>query len=103
MKFTVVFPSHESSDLSIGAVFKPCLVWVEGEREILNPHPSNPHYLAGDLQNLFKNTGIGKRIAGYINQVTVIVHSTGHGTYEYLALLMKDLRAEGFHVQIVYQ
>lgn len=39
MKFTLIFPSHEASDLSVGAVFASSLFWVVGEKELSNPHP----------------------------------------------------------------
>lgn len=103
MKFTIVFPSHESDHLSIGAVFVPCLVWMEGRSEILNPHRDNPHYLQGDIQCLFSKTDIQKRIAKYTKRVTVVAHSTGHGTSDYLTLLRQDLAKEGFEVEVVYQ
>lgn len=103
MKFTIVFPSHESSDFSIGAVFIPCLVWMEGRKQILNPHRENSHYVEGDLQNLFSKTDVRKRIEKHTNRVTVVAHSTGHGTDEYLSLLRKDLEKEDFEVEVVYQ
>ena len=103
MKFTIVFPSPESADLSIGAVFIPCLVWIEGKHEILNPHPENPHYLKGDFQKLMLAMDIKSRIATHTKKVTVVAHSTGHGTQEYLGNLVSDLESEGFQVTTVYQ
>ena len=43
MKFTVVFASSDSTDLSYGLVFIPCPAWVRGNRVILNLNPENPH------------------------------------------------------------
>ncbi len=103
MKFTIVFPSHESADLSIGAVFIPCLVWMEGQHEILNPHPENPHYKKGDVQKLLTATDVKSRIAAHTNKVTIVAHSTGHGTQEYLDDLVSDLESEGFVVTTVHQ
>lgn len=103
MKFTIVFPSHESSDLSVAAVFTPCLVWKEGMYQLLIPHPESPHYEKGDLIALFKDTAVKQRIAGYTKKVTVIAHSTGHGTEAYLDLLLQDLREEGFEPTVVHQ
>ena len=102
MKFTIIFPSGESADLSIGAVFTPCLVWVEGDHLILNPHPENPHYLKGDLQTLLQKTELRKRIASYSKTVTIVAHPIGHGTQEYLDMLVSDLEVEGFTVKVVY-
>ena len=56
MKFTVIFPSSEASDATVGITFKSSLVWVEGSRDLLNPHPENPHYLKGDLRRFFEET-----------------------------------------------
>ena len=103
MKFTIVFPAHESSDLSIAAVFIPCLVWMEGERELLNPHPANPLYQSGDLQTLFERRGIRSRISDHTKRVTVVAHPVGHGTEACLAGLVKDLQTEGFMVTVVQQ
>ena len=103
MKFTIVFPSHESSDLSIAAVFIPCLVWMEGKFQLLNPHPDNPHYEKGDLQRLFMDTVIKQQIADHTKNVTVVAHSTGHGTQEYLDLLLQDLRDECFEPKVIHQ
>ena len=52
MKFTLVFPSNESSDLSIDVIFVPCLVWTIGNKHFFNPHRDNAHYLPGDFQDL---------------------------------------------------
>jgi len=102
MKFTIVFPSHESRDLSIGVVFIPCLVWMEGARKVLNPHPNNPHYTKGDLQYFFDKRNFRKRIATHSNKVAVVIHPTGHGTEEYLNDLLDDLKQEGFELEVVY-
>jgi hypothetical protein len=103
MKFTIVFPSDESSDLSIAAVFTPCLVWKEGRYQLLVPHPERPHYEKGDLHALFVDTVVRQRIADHSKKVTVVAHSTGHGTQEYLELLLQDLRDEGFEPEVVHQ
>lgn len=103
MKFTIVFPSHESSDLSLAAVFIPCLVWMEGKYQLLNPHPENPHYQKGDLHTLFMDTVIKQRIADHTKKVTLVAHSTGHGTQECLELLIQDLQAEGFEPTVIHQ
>lgn len=103
MKFTIVFPSYEAEDLSIAAVFIPCLVWKEGNRELLNPHPENPNYLKGDLGNLFEKSGLEKRISDHTKKVTVIAHAIGHGNFEYLENLRDDIVDAGFDVTIVHQ
>lgn len=102
MKFTIVFPSHESHDVSIGLVFIPVPVWMEGNRQLLNPHPRHPDYKKGDLQYFFEKTDFRKRIASHSNKVAVVVHPTGHGTEDYLNSLLEDLKQEGFEPEVVY-
>ena len=101
MKFTIVFPSHESTDLSLAAVFVSCLVWMEGSKEIKNPHPRNPHYLRGDLQKILKLRRLSKRIPNDVRSVTVVCHPTGHGTEQYLRDILADLWDMGFEPQVV--
>ncbi len=101
MKFTIVFPSHEDQDLSIGAVFKPCLVWMEGQKDILIPHPEDPHYNGGEVKVLLAHPLVKGRIAEDSKSVTVIVHPTDYIEPTALHLLVKDLQDEGFVVGIV--
>jgi hypothetical protein len=76
---------------------------MEGMHQLLIPHSENPHYTKGDLQILFMDTAIKRRIAKHTLNVTVIAHSTGHGTNEDLDILRNDLENEGFNVTIVQQ
>jgi hypothetical protein len=101
MKFTLVFPTNQTTDLSLAAVFVPCLVWMEGSEQINNPHPRNPHYLRGDLQNALKLPGLRSRIAEDVRSVTVVCHPAGHGTEEYLRDILADLWEMGFEPQVV--
>jgi len=103
MKFTIVFPSSESNDFSIGVVFKPCLVWMQGREDLSNPHPESPAYIQGDLRDFLSMEGMRDSIATHTNVVTVIVLPVGHGTIKCLALLTADLEAEGFLVNVVSQ
>ena len=101
MKFTLVFPSHESPDLSIGAVFIPCLVWVLGQKILFNPHRDNPNYLSGDFQNLLCKLFLSKLAPFDFNQhkgkkIWVVVHSNGHGDEQYLSDLLIDIIDAGF-------
>ena len=98
MKFTLVF---ESTDLSLAAVFIPCLVWQEGSREILNPHPENPHYVRGDVGKVLAIPEIKSRLSNTSKKVTVVCHPTGHGTEAYLMDIQGDLHRLGFEPLIV--
>ncbi len=101
MKFTLVFPTHEATDLSLAAVFVPCLVWMEGANQLKNPHPQNPHYLRGDLQEIFASQNLRERLSDTSRKVTVVCHPTGHGTEEYLKDILFDLRDMGLEPIVV--
>lgn len=101
MHFTVVFNSRESYDISYGLLFIPCPVWFRGGQEVLNLHPSKPHYERGDLRRLLEKESVVPNLADGPRQVAVVVHASGHGTAEDLALLQSDLREEGFSVHML--
>lgn len=101
MKFTVVFPSREFEDLSFGVVFVPCICWVRGNKILLNPHQTKPHYRKGDLHDFLDQTGTRQKIAAEPKSVVLTVHSTGHGTEKDLELLREDLWEMGFEVKVV--
>jgi hypothetical protein len=101
MKFTLVFPSDEASDLSIGVIFAPCLIWTIGNKHILNAHSSNPHYVLGDFQELILKITNNKKINFDVNRslgrkIFVVVHDIGHGTEDYLRDLVSDIQKSGF-------
>jgi len=101
MKFTLVFPSNEGSDLSIGLVFAPCLVWTIGNKHFSNPHRDNPHYLPGDFQDLViklsQKSDLNFNIKeNFGRKLFVIVHKVGHGTDTYLKDLLVDIEKVGF-------
>jgi hypothetical protein len=101
MKFTVVFPSHESKDHSFGVVFTPSICWVRGGQMVFNPHPLKPHYRKGDLRDFLDQTGTGAEITSELKSVVLVVHPNGHGTDKDLELLGEDLWEMGFEVQVV--
>lgn len=97
MKLTLVFPSPEARDLSIGVLFTPCLEWVDGPLSIAVPHPQTPGYMAGDLQKLLEMSQIRDRLSTHSKTVAVIVHSIGDcETPESLDLIIHDLEQLGF-------
>ena len=105
MKFTLVFPSDESSDLSIGVIFAPCLIWTIGKKYILSPHKKNPHYVPGDFQDLLLKISNDRLINFNIEinlgkKIFVVVQDIGHGTEEYLRDLTIDIQKSGFELQI---
>jgi hypothetical protein len=101
MKFTIILPSPESRDLSFGVVFVPCICWVRGDRVLLNPHPREPHYQAGDLQVFLDETGTRQLLDTNNRTAAVVVHPAGHGTEADLALLLGDLREGGFEPSLL--
>jgi len=103
MKFTVIFPSSEASDATVGITFKSSLVWVEGSRDLLNPHPENPHYLKGDLRRFFEETNFDERFSNHTKKVSIVVHSIGNADNSDLENLVDDLKSEGFEPAIINQ
>ena len=98
MKFTVVFPSGESTDLSYGLVFIPCPVWVQGSREVINLNPAIPYYQPGSVRRLMEKEGITPDPNN--RAVSVIIHSAGNGSRADMDVLLADLKEEGFWVSV---
>ena len=101
MKFTLVFPSGEGFDLSVGLVFAPCAIWKIGRRTLLNPHRENPHYLPGDFQELLSTLKARKYMSqeesdGESEKIYVIIHYVGHGVQSYLDDLTLDIAKTGY-------
>jgi hypothetical protein len=100
MKFTLVFPSNVASDISIGVIFVPCLVWTIGNKHFFIPHSDNPHYLPGDFQELVIKLSKTSRLNFDIKEILgrklfVIVHEVGYGTDTYLKDLLFDIKEVG--------
>jgi hypothetical protein len=100
MKFTLIFPATESTDLSVGLVFAPCPMWVVGEKILLNPHPSDPSYQIGDFKQLLghlkNNNMILNDLRKEIDTIFIIVHHVGHGTSTDLYNLISEIKQLGF-------
>ena len=97
MRFTVIFDSAEDQDHSFGLVFIPSPVWVHGARQILNLNPEEPRYKMGSVRELLEEERIESRI-GLPRRSVVVAHPSGNGTFEDLAVLIRDLEFEGFGV-----
>lgn len=101
MKFTVVFASSDSTDLSYGLVFIPCPAWVRDDRVILNLNPENPHYQPGSVHKLWAAEQFGERRRPEVPRAcTVVVHREGHGSWPDLQALVNDLVSEGMRVTL---
>ena len=101
MKFTIVLPSNEASDLSVGCLFIPCLVWTLNRRTINGPHRATPDYLHGDFQRLLEHPKIRGKIASHSRDVVVVVHPIGNGTEGILEKLLSDVNEAGFNPVVV--
>jgi hypothetical protein len=100
MKFTVVFSTkNESEDLSFGLVFIPSPVWIQGRREIINLNPENPHYQMGSVRELLIHIPAISDRAN--NRCSVVTHQVGNGSEADLNMLLEDLKAEGFSVELI--
>jgi hypothetical protein len=102
MKFTLVFTTGESADISIGMVFIPCAAWVQGSRTLVVPNRKTPHYELGYLRTLLTLPSIAAVLRpGFQKDIVLIIHPCGHGSQVDLAKLLLDCKAEGFTVQVV--
>ena len=100
MRFTLTINSFEDRDLSYGLVFVPSPVWVQGNRQIVNLSPENPHYRRGGVKRLLAAERIqlgpeaGKRCV-------VVAHPDGHARADDMVELVADLEDEGFSVTLL--
>ena len=101
MKFTLIFPSGEATDLSVGMTFQPCIVWMLGNKILFNagrdsPHRESPYYEAGDFRVLVDILH-AKNLLGLPwdkmegMKIFIVVHAIGHGREDDLRLLEKDI------------
>lgn len=95
MKFTLVFPSHESRDLAVAGIFIPCFTWQIAETNHV-PHPKYPHYRLGDFNYLLKLIHTKLPSDASARSVAVVIHANGHGTSEDLDMLFVDIEQNGF-------
>lgn len=102
MKFTIVFTTGESADISIGMVFIPCAAWVQGSRTLVVPNRKTPHYELGYLRTLLELPSIAAVLRPRLEKdLVLVIHSCGHGSQDDLANLLLDCKTEGFTVQVV--
>lgn len=100
VKVTIVFPSHESKDLSVGGIFVPCFSWAIGGRNYV-PHPDYPHYRLGDFKYLLQLVKSWFPDESFLQEVAVVIHSNGHGTRRDVEKLLKDIRRNGLEYTVV--
>jgi hypothetical protein len=100
MKVTIVFPSHESKDLSVGGIFVPCFSWAIGGKNHV-PHPDYPHYRLGDFKYLLELIESRFLNESLIQKVAVVIHSNGHGSERDIERLLKDIPRNGFEYTAV--
>jgi len=97
MKFTLVFPSQESSDLSVGGLFSPCFGWqIKGKNHF--PHPNYPHYRTGDFQFLIDLLSNNQPNFELSKRVVLVIHRNGHGTSVDAENLKVEARLIGYQV-----
>lgn len=101
MKFTLVFPSHESADLSFGLLFLPSPAWTWGAETLINLNPADPRYQPGSVRRLLEHGSLRGLLDETDPVVTVLVHPSGNGTEADLETLRADLTAEGFQPRVI--
>ena len=96
MYFTLMFAdAAEGPSRTYDLVFHPCPIWMRGEKALVTPDPSSPHYNLGHLRFLIDLEDLGST-KFLSSAVTVSVHYNGHGTDEDLETLLEDLRNENY-------
>ena len=100
MHFTVVFNSHEASDLSFGLVFVPTAVWIRGGVEVYNP--GHASYQRGDVEAVLNLSETKTSISQDPRAAVVVVHDAGHACDDDLDALCDDLDHAGFYVDTAY-
>ncbi len=97
MKFTLVFSSHEWSDVSVGGLFIPCFGWqIKGRNHF--PHRDYPHYRTGDFEFLIDILKNDQAELKFSKKLVLITHCNGHGTAADAAILKADARSSGYEI-----
>jgi len=102
MNFTLVFPNHEGSELTVGLLFIPCAAWVQGGKILVIPDQTTPHYQQGSLGRLLNLATFAPKLKGRAKNIVHVIHNTSHGTEEDLRSLMADCELEGYSIQTIY-
>lgn len=100
MKATIVFPSHESDDLSVGGIFIPCFSWQIGKKNYV-PHSGFPYYRLGDFDYLLKLVDFRLSGDAFARKVVVVIHPNGHGVQKDIENLFNDIQMNGFEYKAV--
>jgi hypothetical protein len=101
MKFSIVFSSHESMDLSFGLTFTPNPAWIQGKKVIVNLNSETPAYQLGSFRKLLNAESITSKDLADARSVCLLVHQTGRGTQNDLNVLSRDIEMEGFGVHMI--
>lgn len=97
MKFTLVFSSSESSDLSVGGLFIPCFGWqIKGRNHI--PHSDYPHYRTGDFQFLISLLTKHETDLELPKKLVLVIHPNGHGTAADMERLRDEAQSLGYEI-----
>jgi hypothetical protein len=100
MKFTLVFSSHESIDLSVGGLFIPCFGWqIKGRNHF--PHPDYPHYRTDDFQFLINLLRKNETDLELPKKLVLVIHPIGHGTAADIECLKADVQSSGYEIREV--
>ncbi|MDX2470575.1 MAG: hypothetical protein QNL04_08360 [SAR324 cluster bacterium] len=95
MKFSLVFHSHETFDLSYGLVYIPGTVWKRGDEELVIM--SDERYQMGSITKLLKSSPDIEKYQAPQKECLIIAHQTGHGQLEDYNTLLEDLRGHGYN------
>ncbi|MGE5474796.1 MAG: hypothetical protein ACM3UU_11305 [Ignavibacteriales bacterium] len=99
MTFTVVFKSI-NTNLSYMLCFEPSPIWRKFDEWLINLNQKNPHYEIGGVKKLLEFEKLDTVITSEDKECFIIVQNEGHGSFEDLNNLHRDLINEGFRVSI---
>lgn len=100
MKFSLVFSSPESIDISVGGLFIPCFGWqIKGKNYF--PHPDYPHYRLGDFQFLINLISSNHAETATPKKLVLVIHPNGHGTTSDVESLKTEAQSLGYEIREV--
>jgi len=102
MYFTLLFDQYpEGPTLSFDLVYHSCPEWFQHGESLVVPNRRSPHYEIGHLKHLLDKAEIELENLNS-NRVGIVCHEMGHGTNEYLELLLEDMKIEGLDPHILH-
>ena len=100
MKFTLVFPSRESEDLSFGACYIASFAWIQGNK-IVKEYPHSPKYPEGALEDLISELKLKQKIPSDQSDIVIVKHPNGYGDPDDFKAISTEAKSLGFNIREV--